>query len=552
MPPAPQPRVPAWCRSTVVLPLVVGSAFFLIGVGFLLTTWTPIGDFAVAELVIRHATRFVPLSGPYSADRGYNHPLPLVYLIQWLPYHLFGERSSAGLATSIWWNGAWLTFLVWLTARLRMAWLGLAVLAATAVLAARTPSLSLLMPWNPTLGLIPSVVLVFACWRLALGSHRYLPLVGGLSVWCVGAHLGFVPMVVPMVLAAVTSLVAVTVRRHGARKLLTMWRPAVIAVAVGLLLASPMIVDVVRNRSDSNPAHILDNGRADQSLPRVQTEDVTKVLRAELAIPPAWGRPDPAFTVIWNVHPPRFPWMVFIGAVAAVAALRRKARGEVLAMGLSLLGLLGAVAGLATITGQIQPWYLIPAHSASMALYAIVAWSGGRSIAHAVRTRRPAPATEKPWAPRVVALQSVVAMALVVSIVPQLDSDVIHPPIDGKIMQLTRAATDALPAGSTVLLDGPIAIDGFYTAAIALQLDKAGFAVRVPWNQTYVFTDALRLSDSTTPAHLVLKFSKGKADPPAPDAVLLAEVDIGNLLYADLDRVSLWLLDSSHPGRKAS
>ncbi len=90
-------RLRPWLRPTVVAPVLVAAVFLVTGFVHLLTTWEPYGDWAVAELIVRHTGRYLPLSGPYSAARGYNHPLPLVYALQWLPYHLFGEWRRENL-----------------------------------------------------------------------------------------------------------------------------------------------------------------------------------------------------------------------------------------------------------------------------------------------------------------------------------------------------------------------------------------------------------------------------------------------------------------------
>ncbi|MCB9405110.1 MAG: hypothetical protein H6519_11815 [Microthrixaceae bacterium] len=48
---------------------------------------------------------------------------------------------------------------------------------------------------------------------MALGSRRSVPVMAGLGVWCVGAHLGFAPFVAPLGLISLVSLVIVTAHR---------------------------------------------------------------------------------------------------------------------------------------------------------------------------------------------------------------------------------------------------------------------------------------------------------------------------------------------------
>lgn len=537
-----------WQQPTLLVPGVVGVGFFLIGLAQLLTTWHPNGDWAVAELVIRHTRRVVPLSGPYSAARGYNHPLPLVYAIQWLPYHLFGQRSSAGLATAIWWNGAWLTFLSWMLTRLRAPWLAVAVLAGVVVMSARTPSASLVLPWNPSLGLLPGVVLVFVAWRVALGSSRLLPLATGLSIWCVGAHLGFAPMVVPMVGLSLIGLVWTVGRRHGRTGLTGLGRPVVASVAVAAVLVSPMVWDLMHNGADSNPVHIVQNGRPDPTVATVPRSELIKIVRAELAIPPAWARTEPPYDFMLLVRPPWVPWLAAVGLVVGAAAWRRRAHDELVGMGLSLAGMAGGVAGLASIeVGAIQPWYLLPAHAAALAWTATTVWSAGRSIREFVPSRGSTRATGEPTVasptrPNVALLPATTAAVLMVLLVPTLRTDLLTPPTWQPVETLVEAARDELDPGSTVLLRGPVNFDGFYTAAIALELDRSGFDVRVPDEHLYIFTEAMRLPPDADATDLMVQLSSGPAQAPAPGAQMLAEAPIERLLYAEADRVSLWLV----------
>jgi hypothetical protein len=540
------PPAPWWGRPTLVLPAAVGISFFVIGLVQLATTWYPNGDWAVAELVVRHTSRVVPLSGPYSARRGYDHPLPLVYAIQWLPYQLTGQRSSAGLATTVWWNGAWLCFLLWLLARAGATWLGVLALATVTAAAARTPSATLLLPWNPSLALVPTLVLVFVAWRVALGSRRLLPVLAFLAVWCAGAHLGFVPLVVPVAAVAVVGLVTTTVRRGGAGALTSLWRPAAIALAVSVTLVSPMLIDLARNGDTANPVRIVERGPLADSVPTVPRTEVAKVLRAELAIPPAWARTTPPFDLIFIQRSPRFPWAIVLGAGVVAAAWWRRAHDEVLGMGIALLGVVSATLGLSTIeASSLQPWYLLPAHAASMAFWALGLWSTGRSLRDLAHHRgvAVAPRPTVGATPARAALAPVTAIALVALLVPSLRTDGLTPATHDQVRVLAEAVAGELPPGSAVLLDGPIDVDGFYTAALALALDRAGFDVRVPDDQLFLFTPALAAPERWQPTTLLVQISAGPALPPAPGTRLLAETRIEPLLLTSADHLSLWVLE---------
>ncbi|NLD75143.1 MAG: hypothetical protein GX643_00605 [Acidimicrobiales bacterium] len=534
-------------RPTFTLPAVVAAVFLVAGAVQLTRAWYPYGDWAVAELVIRHIDRYLPLSGPYSAQRGYDHPLPLVYAIQWIPYHLFGQRSSAGLATTIWWNGAMLASLVWLTARVRAPWLGLTALASVAVVAAQVPAASLILPWNPSLALLPGLLLVFVAWRVSTGSRRLLPVMAGLAVWCTGAHLGFAPMALALSAAGSAGLLVTTVRRGGRQALTTLVRPAAVAAATALLLASPMLVDLVRNGSASNPVHIVERGRPDPDATALPGSELLKILRSELALPPAWASSTPPYDEFYLVRDPRFPAALALGAVAAWTAWRRRAVDELAGMAIGLVGVVASVAGLANIeAGTMQPWYLLSAHATSIAFTSFVFWSTGRSLLHEVRSRNESRANPpvSPHLDPVVGRFAAPAVALVaaLAVVPSLQLQPHAADIDGPTLSLADAVVERFEPGDPLRVVGPIGVDGYVTQSLVLQLDRAGLDVRVPDGHLYLFSPAMGAPDGWNGTTLVVQLAEGAAVAPDESASLIAESPITHPIFSTADTVSVWEL----------
>ncbi|HEY4377060.1 MAG TPA: hypothetical protein VGM93_07865, partial [Acidimicrobiales bacterium] len=196
-----------WRRPSSSVPLGIAVVFFVVGAGQIFTAWHPVGDYAVSELILRHTGRAIPLSGAYSAQRNYNHPLPWAAAMQWLPYWLSGQRSTAVLAASVWWNGACLAGLAWLLARRRALGLLLAALVALTGMVILGDHTVLLLPWNPNLALVAGLAFMFVTWRVAVGERWLLPVSAGLGLWCGGAHLGLVPLVAGVGAVAGCSLV---------------------------------------------------------------------------------------------------------------------------------------------------------------------------------------------------------------------------------------------------------------------------------------------------------------------------------------------------------
>lgn len=531
---------PWWRRPTVTLPAAVMSVFFVAGVVHLTRRWYPYGDWAVAELVIRNTDRYLPLSGPYSAQRGYDHPLPLVYAIQWLPYHVFGERSSAGLATTIWWNGAWLAFLTWTLARVRAPWLGVAALATVPVMAANVESGSLILPWNPSLALVPGMVLVFVAWRVALGSRRLLPVAAGLAVWCTGAHLGFAPLAVSVSLAACIGLVVTTLDRGGRAALRTLLRPALLAAATATILAAPLLIDLVANGDASNPVHIVERGRPPADADTVPNDELLRVLRAELAVPPAWATERVPYSVYLHRPAGLFPAVLAVAAVAAAVAVRRRAHDEVVGIGIGLLGTVAATAGLVNIeAGTLQPWYLLSAHAASMAFCAFTAWSVSRSLGAALtafggaRVGRGIESAR--WA-----VPPVVALVAAMLVLPSLHLQPHAPDVDGPSLEMAAAVQDRYQPGTRLVFEGPVGIDGYFTQSVVLLLDRAGYDVRVPDDHLYLYSPALEAPDGWNGTRLVLQLSHGELVPPTPEAELITSVPVSHPIYVAAEEASVW------------
>lgn len=506
-------------RSDVLVPGAVATVFLVLGAVQLARVWHPDGDWAVAELIIRHVGRRLPLSGPYSADRGYDHPLPLVYALQLPGYFLSGQRSSAGLATTVWFNGAVLTGLTWLLVRRRATGLAIAIVAAVSLFAAHAYPGTMLLPWNPNLGLVPAVALVFVAWRVAEGSRRLLPVLAALAVWCAGAHLGFVPMVLAIVVPSVALLIVGERRDHRAELRSRLGRPVLLSAAVTIVLLSPMLVDVLLHGGASNPFDILRGGTGSGSE-RIGAGELLSVFLDQLRIPPSWATSTASHGTF--LSPRSTPWPTALPFIALIllAARRRGATAEIRAVLLGFLGMTGAILGLANID---QPylvyWYLLPVHAGSVALWAGLVWSGGRSVLWWLdrhRTTEPRPAV-RPMSPISTALAAGASILASLSLAPSLRVQSQTAPIAEATADLAEAVAGELPAGSRLTVAGPIRYDGYLTPALVLELDRAGFDVRVPDDALYLYSETMaRPQGWRAPLlEVVLLTEDAEADPDA-------------------------------------
>ena len=528
---------------SVTLPLAVGAVFFVAGVVQLAHSWPAIGDWAIAELIVRHVGRHLPLSGPYSAQRGYNHPLPWVYAIEWLPYRSFGSRSSAAPAMALWWNGAGISIVVWLLARRKATGLAVLSVAALLLLALRETGVRLLLPWNPNLAVVPAFALLFVSWRVALGERRLLPVQAGLAVWCVGAHLGYLPFTTVLLVGSWVPLLTRAFVRTNHESPRALLRPALVGLGVVAILITPMIVDLAASGSRSNPAQIVKRAAPGaKDRPSVPKSDVMKVFRAELAIPPAWTRAKPAYDVLAYRPAARAPLLLVPAMVVVAAAWRRRARDELMGIGLTLFALAGATLGLVFVDDTaLRPWYLLPGHIASAVLFAFVLWSGARSLGELARNRRGLSIR----ADRPLQLRSVVALPIFALLgttfaVASMRTPFFHAPIAATTKMLARPIEQRFPPGTHLVVDGPIAFDGYYTQSLMLQLDRAGYSVRVPDRDLYMFTDAFAIPDHWNGTTLTIQISESAPTPPKPGARLVARVIVPERLTFAGRTLSVW------------
>ncbi len=232
----------------VVLPVVV----LVVVLAF--RPWAPTGDQAQAELRMLSIPEHVPLvgaAGRIIADDGTqgNHPGPLMFWAAWPLYRVLGGSSWAFAAATALLNAAGLAASVALvarrTSRAVTLWWG-----AVALLMVGGFGLDALsQPWNPWVALVPFLLAVLGTWAVLDGARWPLVLVVAGATYAVQGHVGYGPLVPPLVGVA-TGWLAVRDRprarsdlRAAARRL----APVPVAAVVGLALWSGPIADVVRH-----------------------------------------------------------------------------------------------------------------------------------------------------------------------------------------------------------------------------------------------------------------------------------------------------------------
>jgi hypothetical protein len=197
------------------------------------------GDGAVSELYVLHALRGPWLLGPYSQFY-WNHPGPLLFYVLAPLYALAGERALAlNLGAALINVGA----VAWLLRRLART--GEPVAAATAGVAVAiwlvrcAPALDSF--WNPVVIALPAALFVVLCADAAAGRATAPVAVIGVGAFLAQSHIGLVPVVGGLTVAAVVGG-GLTARRRDDLGL-AWWRGTLAACLIGALLWAPPIVE---------------------------------------------------------------------------------------------------------------------------------------------------------------------------------------------------------------------------------------------------------------------------------------------------------------------
>lgn len=265
--------------------------------------------------------------------------------------------------------------------------------------------------------------------------------------------------------------------------------------------------------------------------------------RAELAVPPSWASLRAPYDQLMDDKPTLLPVLVPMAALTAWVAWRRRATDELLGLAAALLGMVAGFVALLRLDDRFfRPWYLYPFDVASIGLFGFTVWSAGRSVRHAL-AERPVRLPSWPAAGRAGVARAgvaILALALAAVAVPSLHTLEIYDRSAREVAPLVRVAQRRYPPGSRILVGRPDPFDEFHAAALVLQLDQAGFDVRVGPSREYMYTSAMTAPPRWPGRVLVLGLDGPRASP-VEGARLVGHVSITPNLFDKRD-LSLWEL----------
>ena len=252
---------PSWWRGLVSRPwLLIGVLLLVVALPLVVavialhgTHWFPVLDLAMTEVRVRDVgTAHTPLIGLPGrigtlAQQG-SHPGPLSFYALAPFYRLFGSSSWALEAATAALNILAIGISLVLAHRRGGYRMVIAVAAVLAFLVRGYGVGTLTEPWNPYLPLLWWVVLLLAVWSVVCGDFIVLPLAVFAASFCAQTHLPYLGLSLGLGALAIAAAVVIARRapaRSPARRGFMKW--TLVALAVGLVVWSPVVVDQVRH-----------------------------------------------------------------------------------------------------------------------------------------------------------------------------------------------------------------------------------------------------------------------------------------------------------------
>lgn len=320
--------------------------------------WTPVGEFAQAELRIRDFWDHPPDLGAAGRLRTgsdvSSHPGPATWWLAY-PFYALGGRGAVALSAAVAASAG-----VWIATALSVTWrragdaltvlLGASLLALMAGLG---PSV-FVEPWNPWFALMAFVTLMVSVWAVNIGSRWALVLAAAAGTYCVQAHLGYAPLVALLGVIALFGLWQSGPRTSGK------WRPLLWPAATSTAVLAVMWLPPLLEQLTGDPGNVgimLSAYRAESG-----SEGELGMSGALKMVAAYFDPRAPRILIGDSVPTERNPSPItfvfaasWVGAVA-LAIYRRKLpgmRSAIVLQAVVLVSLMGAVVASSRIPGEV-------------------------------------------------------------------------------------------------------------------------------------------------------------------------------------------------------
>ena len=461
--------------ALALVPFVASAIALMARVG---DDYFPSADQAWIELQIRDIGRRSVLLGPYSRF-GWFHPGPVLYYLLWLPYRVTGSTSLSLCFAALTLNAVALVGIALVAKRRGGLPLVLLTLVLSGLLMSSLGAQFFRDVWNPSITILPFVLVVLLAWSISCGDAWALPVGAGVGTFLVQTHVSY-GFTTAAVLAAGAVGAAVTVWRRRCdsehRERLRWWLQ-MLAVTVGVLgvLWLPVVIQQVTDQP-GNVGTLLrffrDHGQEHSY------GDAWHVVAAQLSAWPDWLRG----SIVRNIFsgaldlsgptPIALAVVVLLGATALTWWRARDALRFDLLVG---LGIVAGFVSVSRIVGEIFPYLVMWTWALGMLTWLAIAWS----VARWWQTRAPTD-------PRVGRIALGVASAALVAVTTVNTFDAAgagNPDLAGsrRTDGLTTQVLRHLPAGNGVVEIRSTGREGstWIGAGIADALEHEGVDTRV-------------------------------------------------------------------------
>ncbi len=465
----------ALCCAACTLPLLVAA----IALGA--RGWTPVGEFAQAELRVRDFWAHPPSLGAVGRLRTEtdvsSHPGPSAWWAMYPVYALLG-RSAAGLSAAVAATAA-----AWLVGSLAVGWRRagdtltvLLALGALGLIAGLGPS-AFVEPWNPWFTVMPFLCMVMAVWAVIDGSRWAIVLVAAAGTYCVHAHFGYTPLVATLGATALVGLWWSGPRARGAEA--GRWRAVLWPVAVAAGLTAVMWLPPLYEQLTGDPGNI---GIMVSAYSQQTDAEPELGVAGAIKLVAAWSDPRTPWLLLDDPRPTDrgvgLGTLLFLGVWAGAAWVAwqgratRRLRAAAQLQLVCAAGWLAALVASSRIPGEVFGYLVIWLAVLVTATMVAIAWTAWLNLSG----DRPA---GWPHGARLAAV-TVLGVGSLATAAAFSDPDVPAAQLSDVADHLVGAAFEALPGGDTFVLrwEDPLAFGGIGTAVLS-ELERRGVHVGV-------------------------------------------------------------------------
>lgn len=258
----------SWGALFVLLLPFMATVFFVLASG--VPDLSTSGDGALLEISTRNLASGKSLTGPYSRF-GFHHPGPAYFLARIPLYFLFGSSSSSSYLTVSLIGMMSLGGIFLLIKRNAGSIASIAFCLIAALYLRSIQPAIWLSEWNAFVVILPLFFTVIAIAAVGSGLHKYLPLAVLSGSFATQTHIGSVPVVVIMFIAAGILyfvprgiLLPATAERTTSRNA---GKSLVIAIVLFAVLWSPVAIEQFSSGSNGNITRILSYFKENQPEP---------------------------------------------------------------------------------------------------------------------------------------------------------------------------------------------------------------------------------------------------------------------------------------------